>query len=66
MNATPPANQLYRWMSMIVLAAGLVWLGLALYNVRRGGSFPWTGLTSFLLILAGFTIAGSRRGSTRR
>jgi hypothetical protein len=53
-------------MSVVVLVAGLVWLGFALYNGRRGGAFNWGGLTAFLLLLAGFTIAGSRRGAARR
>ena len=66
MTATPPANPFYRYMSIVVLVAGLVWLGFALYNARRGGSFNWGGLTAFILILAAFTIAGSRRGPARR
>jgi hypothetical protein len=66
LTATPPANPFFRYMSIIVLVGGLVWLGFALYNARGGGSFNWGGLTGFLLLLAGFTIAGSRRGAARR
>ena len=62
MTTPPNANQrFYRLMSIGVVLAGLLWFGLALYNTRRGGSFSWSGLTVFILILAGFTIAGSRR-----
>jgi hypothetical protein len=60
------ATPFFRWMSVVVLVAGLVWLGFALYNARRGGAFNWGGLTVFLLLLAGFTLAGSRRGAARR
>ncbi len=44
-----------------VMIAGVVWLGLALYNARQGSSFSWTGLVIFLVLVAGLLLARARR-----
>jgi hypothetical protein len=47
-------------MSIVISVAGLVWLALALFNVRKGGSFNWSIVVVFLVLLAGFSLAGAQ------
>lgn len=66
MTTTSPNYSFHRLMPIVLIVAGLLWLGVAVYNVWRGGSFNWGALTAFILIVAGHTIAGSRRRPAER
>ena len=56
------ANDRFRnMMTAVVGVAGLIWLGLAVFNTRGGGDFPMTGLVMFLVLLAAVNIGRTRR-----
>ncbi len=55
-----PRNRFFQMMSIVISVAGLVWLALALFNVRKGGSFNWSIVVVFLVLLAGFSLAGAQ------
>jgi hypothetical protein len=57
--STNPNHRFFAMMSLVILVAGLIWLGIALVEVQRGGSFNWGGVVIFLGALAAFAIARS-------
>lgn len=63
---TSPRDRFLRMMSIVLLVAGLAWLVVALINVRQGGSFDWTGVAVFLILLAAFFVARGKSGRSSR
>lgn len=61
---TPAKGRFFGMMSVVIGVAALIWLVLALLNVRQGGSFNWIGLVIFV-ILAGIFTARQRGHRSR-
>jgi heme exporter protein D len=49
----------------VIAVAGLIWLGVTLFNMRQGGSFQWSGVGVFLIAIAALLIARGRSTRSR-
>lgn len=58
---TDSTDRFRGFMLILMALAGVAWLVLALLNVRRGGSFSWTSLGVFILLLVGINLGRARR-----
>ena len=48
-------------MMIVIGIAGLVWLGVALVNYRRGGDFDWGGIVLFAIAMLALSMARGGR-----
>jgi uncharacterized membrane protein len=62
---TSPTNRFFNMMAIVIAVAGLIWLGVTLFNMRQGGSFQWSGVGVFLIAIAALLIARGRSTRSR-